>query len=117
LITDNLEITSSGAAKIKINSLSAKDLSVITSGAGDVELSGKVEVQNIKMSGVGNFTAPNLESQETVIDISGIGNAVIWTVEILEVDINGNGDVSYFGSPEVDYKDSGFGDLKSLGDK
>jgi hypothetical protein len=117
LSTDELEINSSGLAKIDIRALSSVDLSVNITGAGDIELSGKVEKQNIEMSGVGNYTASNLESQDTVIKLSGIGNAVLWVERSLEVEIQGKGDVSYLGNPEVDYNDSGFGDLKRLGDK
>jgi len=117
LSTDELEINSSGLAKIDIKALSSVDLSINTTGAGDIELSGKVEHQNVEISGVGNYTASNLESQDAEIKLSGIGNAVLWVENTLEVEIQGKGDVSYVGTPEVDYNDSGFGDLKHLGDK
>ena len=87
--------------RIEIDSLSVTDLAVTISGAGDVELAGQVETQEVDMSGFGNYNAPDLESQTASVRISTTGNAVVWVLDTLDVEISGAGKVEYFGSPEV----------------
>ncbi len=117
LAIEQLEITLSGAATVDVDWLTATELKIVSDGDGNIVLAGNVGMQEVELNGSGNYTAPNLQSQITDIVIKGAGNAVVWADDSLDVEINGNGDVSYFGSPEVNYQDSGFGDLKSLGDK
>lgn len=66
---------------------------------GNIELIRQVEAQEIDLSGLGNYNAPDLESQTASVRISGIGN------------------VKYFGSPEVPQEISGAGKVARLSDK
>jgi hypothetical protein len=87
------------------------------SGAGNVDLTGQVETQEIDMSGLGNYNAPDLESRTASVHVSGAGNAVVWVLDTLDVEISGAGNVEYFGSPEVTRDISGAGKVASRGDK
>lgn len=117
LNTDRLEINASGTGMVNISSLVATELVVDIRGEGDVVIAGNVETQEVELSGLGNYTSPNLQSFETKIVVSGDGSAVVWAVDTLDVEVSGVGDVSYFGSPTVK-EDLGFGgDLYRLGDK
>jgi hypothetical protein len=113
LATERLEITLSGMATVNVDWLTATELKIVSDGTGNIVLAGNVGRQEIELNSLGNYTTPNLQSQITEIVVGGAGNAVVWAEETLDVE----GDVSYFGTPEVNYKDSGFGDLKSMGDK
>ena len=117
LKTDRLVINFSGAGKIKIGDLNASWLDVSLSGAGDVDLAGKVESQDITISGLGHYGAFNLESQEASVSISGAGGAELWATETLDVVISGAGDVDYYGSPSVNPEITGLGRLQGLGEK
>ena len=117
LDTDRLKVTLSGAGDIGIDSLSATDLAVTISGAGNVDLAGQVERQEVEMSGFGNYTAPDLESQTASVRIGGAGSTVIWALDTLDVEISGAGNVEYFGSPNVTRDVSGAGKVTSRGDK
>jgi hypothetical protein len=117
LATERLEITLSGMATVNVDWLTATELKIVSDGTGNIVLAGNVGRQEIELNSLGNYTTPNLQSQITEIVVGGAGNAVVWAEETLDVEIDGKGDVSYFGTPEVNYKDSGFGDLKSMGDK
>ena len=117
LDTDRLRVTLSGAGDIKGDSLSATDLVVTISGAGNIDLAGKVGTQEIDMSGLGNYSAPNLESQMASVRISGAGGAVIWAQDTLDVEISGAGNVEYYGSPSVNQDISGAGRVSSRGGK
>jgi len=56
-----------------MDSLTASDLVVTVSGAGNVELAGEVEAQEVNLNGLGNYVAPDLESQAATMRISGVG--------------------------------------------
>jgi hypothetical protein len=117
LDTDRLKVTLSGAGDIGIDSLSATDLTVTISGAGNVKVAGQVEVQEIDMSGFGNYNARDLESQMASVRISAAGNAVIWAEDTLDVEISGAGNVEYYGSPSVTEDISGAGRVTSRGEE
>jgi hypothetical protein len=113
----NLEVMLNGAAMVKVDWLTATELKIVGNGVGNIVFAGEVERQEVELNGLGNYTAPNLQSQITEIVIGGAGNAVVWAEDTLDVEINGTGDVSYFGSPTL-IEDLGFGgDLNHLGDK
>ena len=117
LDTDRLKVTLSGAGDIGVDSLYATDLEVAISGAGNIELTGQVEAQEIELSGLGSYNAPDLESRAASVRISGAGSTVIWVLDTLDVEISGAGNVEYFGSPEVTRDISGAGRVTSRGDK
>ncbi len=117
LDADRLEMVLSGAGDVRIDSLTATDLVVTVSGAGDIELAGQVETQEIALRGLGSYDAPDLESQEATVHISGAGSADIWVLDTLDVTISGAGDVDYFGRPAVTQDITGAGSITSRGDK
>lgn len=113
--TDNLIISSSGAGSVKIGMLTAQSLTANLSGLGGCELAGKVNSQNVVISGTGSYNAPDMESQNTTIIISGAGSSTVWSASSLNVTISGAGSVRYYGSPTVTKTISGIGSIKSLG--
>jgi hypothetical protein len=117
LDADRLEVTLSGAGDIRIDSLTATDLVVTVSGAGNIEVAGQVKTQEVNLNALGNYNAPDLESQAATVRISGAGSASIWALDTLDVTISGAGNVEYFGSPEVSKNISGVGKVTSQGDK
>ena len=117
LDADRLEVTLSGAGDIRMSSLTATHLAVTVSGAGNIELAGQVKTQEINLNGLGNYNAPDLESQAATVRISGAGSATIWVYDTLDVTISGAGNVEYFGSPNVTQDISGVGKVTSRGDK
>ena len=117
LTGEEFRIIFSGAGDIKVDSLVVDYLDVNVSGAGDIEIAGKVEIQMVNLSGLGNYDAAGLESQVATITINGAGGADVWAHEALEVTINGAGDVSYFGDPSLSKEINGLGRVDSLGEK
>jgi hypothetical protein len=117
LTTDQLEISTSGTGSIIIDELTATDLVAAAEGTGEIKLAGNVETQEITQVGTGNYDASDLESQTAAVRITGTGSVMIWVLDSLDVGINGVGEVSYFGSPNVTQSITGNGSLTSLGDK
>jgi predicted small secreted protein len=114
---DTVTIKVGGAGGIKIISLTASNLTVTMSGAGNVDLAGNVISQTINLSGLGNYSGGDLDSQQTTVNLTGAGGAEVWARNDLSVKISGAGSVSYYGSPTV-FKDiTGVGVLNSKGNK
>ena len=117
LSTDSLDVKVSGAGGVKIEQISAKTVTSSMSGAGNVELAGKITSHTLTLSGLGNYSAGDLESQSASINLSGAGGATVWAKDSLTVKISGAGTVSYYGSPKISKDVSGLGVMNSLGSK
>jgi hypothetical protein len=122
-ITYNLTVVNltslllSGAGDIQSVDLTADNLTVLVSGAGNIGLAGEVGTQDITISGAGNYNATDLKSQTTKVKISGAGNASIWVQKTLDITISGLGMVSYYGKPAVTQNISGAGKVEAKGNK
>jgi predicted small secreted protein len=114
---EEVTLKMSGAGSVKIEQLEASSITCNMSGAGNVELTGKVTSQSITMSGLGNYSGGDLQSQQAKIVLSGAGGANVWATETLDVRISGAGSVSYYGTPKVTKNISGVGVLNSQGKK
>ncbi|GAH96846.1 unnamed protein product, partial [marine sediment metagenome] len=111
--TDELEFDISGVGDIDFN-INAERIETTSSGAGDITLTGKVDNQDIDISGVGKYDAEELESRECSISLSGAGSATVNASEELDINISGVGNVYYVGSPHVEQDISGLGRVKSI---
>ena len=116
LETDALEVNLSGAGSIEIDSLIAEDLKVNLSSAGAIVIAGEVDTQEITHSGVGSYESGDMQSRTATIVMSGVGSAVLWVTDELDITITGVGSVSYFGSPSVTQNISGLGSVNSKGE-
>lgn len=115
--TDRLDINISGSGNIEIRTLTAEYLNVNLSGAGNFNAEGKVSEQKANLSGVGNYEVEDLESENATIILAGLGRAVVWVNDSLDVSISGTGSVEYYGSPRVTRNISGLGSVSSRGKK
>jgi hypothetical protein len=115
--SDDFTVVLSGAGDLVFNNLDATSLRVTISGAGKVELSGAIGFQEVTLSGMGDYEAADLESEEAVVEISGVGSGTVWVTRRLEATLSGVGSLGYWGSPEVERTISGSGAVNALGEK
>jgi len=113
----NLDIATSGSAKVTINDLRVDKLTVDISGSGEMYFAGHANSQNVKISGSGTYKAGDLQTRDTSVEVSGSGNVTAWATTNLDANVSGMGTVSYYGSPQVAFNESGSGKIKSLGNK
>ncbi len=114
---ESLELINSGAGSQTIENLDVTNFKVELSGAGSMDIAGKVDEQIIKLSGAGSYNGTKLDSRSAQVKLSGVGSASVWAREALDANVSGIGSVEYFGEPKVTKKISGLGDLKALGNK
>jgi hypothetical protein len=90
----------------------------VLSGVGNFKISGSVDLQRIKVTGLGEYDARDLNSLDGVINIVGNDNqmAAVRVSDMLTVTINGNGEVFYIGDPFVYSDISGSGSVQQMPD-
>ncbi len=114
---ESMELINSGAGSQTIENLDVTKFKVELSGAGSMDIAGKVDEQIVKLSGAGSYNGTKLDSRIAEVKLSGVGSASVWARESLDTNLSGIGSVEYYGEPKVTKKVSGLGSLKPLGIK
>ena len=104
-----------GAGSIEATNINAPRLVVEISGSGKVRLTGKVEEQDITLSGSGKYDAAGTQSETARVRVNGSGAALVWASDTLTARLNGSGRISYYGQPQVSQDITGSGLVKHLG--
>lgn len=117
LKVENLNLKVSGLGDLVLKKIDCDSLEVSISGRGEFSAAGKAEHQHIRISGSGEYQAPDLASQTVRIVISGQGNATVRVEESLDITISGLGQVNYFGRPKLRQVISGLGKSKRLNEE
>ena len=112
LRTDSLRIAASGGSSLRIDELDATRLRVSGSGALDARISGRVVDESVAISGAGAYRADRLHADHASVDVSGVGNVVLYADKTLNATISGAGSIEYLGNPEVSQHVSGIGRVR-----
>lgn len=109
-LRDNISVNSDEEIRVDIT---LEELEQITlSGVGNFYLTGPFQdFIEIELNGVGNIEAYDLPVYEANVDINGTGNIEVRAKDLLEVDIDGLGNVYYRGNPEISADINGLGEM------
>lgn len=110
---NSLALSISGAGDMNL-ALNVKKLSASLAGSGQYYLNGKTEVQEITVTGKGDYNALEMASDRAAVDIRGFADIEINVKEKLDVSITGKGTVRYIGKPVVSQKIFGSGKIQEL---
>jgi len=102
---DTLDV--SGAAHLTLDGVKNGGLSVESSGASQLKISGETSKFNLEMSGASKIDAGDLRAANANIESSGASQAEISVSEALNVDASGASHVTYSGTPALHKKTSG----------
>jgi hypothetical protein len=94
--------------------LSVKTLDARISGSSDIQLNGRADNCTVSISGSGDFSAPQLITQNTTVHVSGSGDAKVNASQTLEASVSGSGDIGYLGNPKVSSSKSGSGEVHKI---
>lgn len=106
-----LKIAGSGDIRLDVNTPS---IEAEIAGSGTMTMSGETRDQRIRISGVGDYNADALKSENAVVKIAGSGNVKLFAAATLDVNIAGVGSVFYKGSPTIKQQVAGSGEVKKL---
>lgn len=116
LTSDALKLNISGLGSMTFGHLTCDNLEVNISGRGEFSAAGKATQQHVRISGSGEYDAPDLASQSARVVISGQGNANVRVAENLDITISGLGQVNYHGRPQLRQVISGVGKSRRIDD-
>ncbi len=105
----NIEkIEASGATKVSLSEVMNSSLTIDTSGASKINVSGKTDLLNIDVSGASKIDAENLAVANAVVDASGASKVMVNVSGELKADCSGASSVEYSGTPSnIEQKTSG----------
>lgn len=112
LKTEQLTIAVDGAGDVRLTNQTLGACRIAIAGAGNVKAAGTATIQEIEITGAGNFSGEAFVAQSARVDIAGAGRAKVHATEELAVEIGGVGSVSYVGEPNVRQKVAGLGRVK-----
>ena len=111
--SDKISFHTSGTGNIE-GEVDAPAISVSQSGTGTVKLRGRTRDFDCEISGVGHAYCDNLESENTKVNVSGVGDAHVFASVRLDANVSGTGSVYYRGNPPSrQVKTTGVGSIKS----
>ena len=103
-----------GVADVVMEDVVADHLRLEINGSGTVVASGKVRELEEILAGSGHFKTGGLVAEQCTVRIDGAGDATVHVTGVLNAEVNGAGDIVYFGNPsEVIRKINGAGDIKA----
>ena len=110
---NSLDLENSGSGDININDLFlTSTIDIELYGSGDIIVYGKALIGNYDLTGSGDIMADNLKLELCYVNSSGSGDVYCFAYDLLDVTINGSGDVLYSGSPDaIELDENGSGRL------
>lgn len=103
---DDLDV--SGAANVTVVDLKNTDLSVDSSGASKIKITGETAKLTVDVSGATRVDAEDLKATSANVDASGASHVTVNVSDRLTTDASGASRVTYAGSPtSVEKKTSG----------
>ncbi len=110
--TNSLRLRVSGSGDM-YGRVEVKNLESGISGSGDVKLVGRAESSAVNVSGSGDFEARGLVTVNTLVHVSGSGDASVNASGSISASVSGSGDVRYTGGAKsVSSSKSGSGDVQ-----
>lgn len=103
----------SGTGSIE-GEVDAPAISASLSGTGTVKLRGRTKDFDCRISGVGHADCAKLQSENTTVDVSGVGDAHVFASVHLKATVSGTGSVYYRGNPQnPEIHTTGVGSVKA----
>ncbi|MDI1255749.1 MAG: DUF2807 domain-containing protein [Flavobacterium sp.] len=110
--SDNIKVIVSGSGDIALT-INAKNAVGELTGSGDLTLGGMTTNFEGKVIGSGDLKASRFKAENTLIEVSGSGDANVYASENIKARVVGSGDIKYAGNPKKeDTKVSGSGSIE-----
>jgi len=114
LAYERVSLKSSGSGGFDAT-VKAASLDLHCTGSGGAYIKGSADRADIAISGSGALGAKSFAVGEAKLSIMGSGEAEIKVVKRLDVVLSGSGSVRYWGSPAVNQRVSGSGQVSRVG--
>lgn len=114
ITADDLSLHISGAGEVNME-VEANHLLTSVSGAGELDLKGKAKSHKVKISGAGDMDAVDLIVGKYDINLSGASDCRIYVEDELLVDASGASSITYKGNPSrIKEESSGASSIRQI---
>lgn len=100
---NKLSATVQGSGDLALGNIKSETVEATVQGSGDIALSGEAKKVSLKTQGSGDINASKLRGQDVEAITQGSGNITCYATGFLKARINGSGDISYRGTPNIDF--------------
>ena len=99
LTTDEFEVRNSGVGSFQLNRVNAKKIDVSCSGVGSINIDGQTDEAEYSCSGVGSINAREMKAREVKAKVSGVGGIDCYASDYIDGGVSGVGGLKYAGHP------------------
>ncbi|MEM7078917.1 MAG: DUF2807 domain-containing protein [Pseudomonadota bacterium] len=116
LASEYLSLESHRTTRMILTALDATELLITATGESAIEVSGRVERQVVALSDAGVYRASALSSSTGHLAVRGHASVELWVDELLDVQMDGDAQVRYKGSPYLHQELRGRGSVARFED-
>lgn len=102
-----LSLSIAGSGDISLSKINVLQTKANISGSGDIDLSGACQKAEYNIHGSGDINASNFQVENVSASVNGSGDISCHATEVLQGHVSGSGEVSYKGSPKIDFSRKG----------
>jgi hypothetical protein len=102
-----------GVGEINAAMVDTTTFTVEHTGVGSMTAEGRADRQDVTISGVGSYRAPDLSSLEASVEVSGVTTVELRVSDRLEGSVGSGATLEYWGDPTIDV--TGSGTVRRLG--
>ncbi len=106
----DLEIYVEGGVSVDMK-MKARTLAIHSAGGALFELAGVADRLSVRVAGAGHVNARELTAREVLFKVEGVGFGAVYATDLLDVQIEGAGKVTYKGTPKVNRIVEGLGSV------
>jgi len=117
LTTSNFDIDLTSSCNVNIQGIQADRITANITSSGNITIQGTANSLVLRLTSSGNFEAGDLKLPEANVSLTSSGDATLWVVENLDVELSSSGNVAYFGNPAIHSRLSSSGRLIPKGEK
>lgn len=112
---DKLIIADNGVGQIKIDDCQVSAFNLTSKAVGTIEIAGSSNQTVIHSEGMGEIDCSKFKSENVKVTSKGVGEISVYAKKSLEIEIDGVGNVKYYGNPtEVKSNISGLGKATNM---
>lgn len=98
---DRLKVEMKGTGDVTAENLVFDQGEFKMQGTGDMHLAGQIVKAKYEISGAGDINASDLVVDNLECRLKGVGNMQVNVTDKISIEINGTGNVSYKGNPQI----------------
>ncbi|MFH1024076.1 MAG: head GIN domain-containing protein [Planctomycetota bacterium] len=108
-------LTINGSGDARLDSVTGEELNLVIQGSGDITAAGRVNRLAAVIGGSGNIRAKELVAGNCQVMVNGSGDAEVFATTGITAEVNGSGNIVYYGSPKIDVsvRSNGSGSIRS----